>query len=43
MGLMKTRRLAYARRGLHRYCKLVISVCKELMQMGYNVALNCLF
>ena len=42
MGLMKTRRLAYARRGLHRYGKLEFFVCKELKQMEYNVDLNFL-
>ena len=43
MGLMKTRRRAYARRGLHRYGRLWQSpVCKELKQMGYNVDLKCL-
>ena len=41
MGLMKTRRHAYARRGLHYTANWQFSVCKGLKQMGYNVDLNC--
>lgn len=42
MGLMKTRGRAYARRGLHRYDILAISVCKELKRMEYKVDLKTL-